>query len=115
MLPPLVRPEDPGVDQTPPGTHQAYREEQLLGTAASGNSTWGFGSIGLSPKRPTTSTYSANSTVLYRPSIRPQYLDRFAKGRITAPRPALRLELIRAAQHPSSLVACFSRFFPLRS
>ena len=56
MLPPLVRPEDPGVDQTPPGTHQAYREEQLLGTAASVNTTWGFGSIGLSPKRPTTST-----------------------------------------------------------
>ena len=40
----------------------------------------------------------------------------FCKGsHITAPRPALRLELIRAAQHPSSLVACFSRFFPLRS
>ena len=56
MLPPLVRPEDPGVDQTPPGTHQAYREEQLLGTAASAKSIWGFGSIGLSPKRPTTST-----------------------------------------------------------
>ena len=24
ILPPLVRPEDPGVDETPPETHQAY-------------------------------------------------------------------------------------------
>ena len=33
MLPPLVRPEDPGVDQTLLGTHQAYHKEEFLAIA----------------------------------------------------------------------------------